>query len=774
MKQIYYVIQTLLRGRGSNIIKILSLGLALTMSILLFVRVAFEQSYDTCYRDPDRIYQLFSIFTINGERGEPGELNLPPVAGAVLENFPQEVEAAVNVCKYMAFGPLYNGSVRFKDYTVMADSLFFQTLGIDVLRGDPLHELQQKDVVFLSDRLAQKMFGDEDPIGKVIGYDKQLQLTVKGVYVALPENSTMNPEAVISIVSAWSRDWAENSWEGGDSFFQYIRFHPGVKVDVEKFNTRLEAVIQNYLPQDGKDNSSYTSIVKPLRDVYRGDEAVRRMNAITLILGLAILFIAALNYVLISISSLSYRAKAVGVHKCNGASGGTVFSMFLLETSIIILLSLILMAFLLLNFREMIEEMMEVRLTSLFALSRIWVPLSVIGILFVIGGVLPGRMFSRIPVSLVFRHYTEGKKGWKRPLLFIQFLGVAFICGLMCVIMAQYHYVLNKDTGYDARRIATSDIYFESDSERDAARQFFLGLPYVEDVESASYPPCIGMSGMRILNESGQSLFSSRYCVETENYPKMMGMTMKEGRMARECNEAVVNETFAKTMRWGDDVVGRIVHQGNTGLGDLRIVGVLKDFHTASFYVSQQPLIVRCGRFGGSIHVRLKEPFVENLRRLNSEAAAAFPAKTVDFYSLELDMQDAYGVVRIFRDATILATVVMFFVMLMGLIGYTTDEVRRRSKEIAIRKVNGAESSTILEMLSLDVLWVAVPAVIMGTIGSWYVNGIWMDLFAIQVPLGWPVYVLVGIANLLIITVCVIWKAWRIANENPVQSIKSE
>ncbi|MBS6240244.1 MAG: ABC transporter permease [Bacteroides sp.] len=774
MKQIYYVIQTLLRGRGSNIIKILSLGLALTMSILLFVRVAFEQSYDTCYRDPDRIYQLFSIFTINGERGEPGELNLPPVAGAVLENFPQEAEAAVNVCKYMAFGPLYNGSVRFKDYTVMADSLFFQTLGIDVLRGDPLHELQQKDVVFLSDRLAQKMFGDEDPIGKVIGYDKQLQLTVKGVYVALPENSTMNPEAVISIVSAWSRDWAENSWEGGDSFFQYIRFHPGVKVDVEKFNTRLEAVIQNYLPQDGKDNSSYTSIVKPLRDVYRGDEAVRRMNAITLILGLAILFIAALNYVLISISSLSYRAKAVGVHKCNGASGGTVFSMFLLETSIIILLSLILMAFLLLNFREMIEEMMEVRLTSLFALSRIWVPLSVIGILFVIGGVLPGRMFSRIPVSLVFRHYTEGKKGWKRPLLFIQFLGVAFICGLMCVIMAQYHYVLNKDTGYDARRIATSDIYFESDSERDAARQFFLGLPYVEDVESASYPPCIGMSGMRILNESGQSLFSSRYCVETENYPKMMGMTMKEGRMARERNEAVVNETFAKTMRWGDDVVGRIVHQGNTGLGDLRIVGVLKDFHTASFYVSQQPLIVRCGRFGGSIHVRLKEPFVENLRRLNSEAAAAFPAKTVDFYSLELDMQDAYGVVRIFRDATILATVVMFFVMLMGLIGYTTDEVRRRSKEIAIRKVNGAESSTILEMLSLDVLWVAVPAVIMGTIGSWYVNGIWMDLFAIQVPLGWPVYVLVGIANLLIITVCVIWKAWRIANENPVQSIKSE
>ena len=148
--------------------------------------------------------------------------------------------------------------------------------------------------------------------------------------------------------------------------------------------------------------------------------------------------------------------------------------------------------------------------------------------------------------------------------------------------------------------------------------------------------------------------------------------------------------------------------------------------------------------------------------------------KTVDFCSLEQDMAENYNIVRVFRNATVLAAVVMFFVMLMGLIGYTTNEVRHRSKEIAIRKVNGAESSTILEMLSRDVLWVAVPAVIMGTVGAWYVNGIWMDLFAIQVPLGGSVYVLVAIANLMIITACVVWKAWSIANENPVKSIKSE
>lgn len=112
--------------------------------------------------------------------------------------------------------------------------------------------------------------------------------------------------------------------------------------------------------------------------------------------------------------------------------------------------------------------------------------------------------------------------------------------------------------------------------------------------------------------------------------------------------------------------------------------------------------------------------------------------------------------------------------MIMGLIGYVTDEIRRRSKEIAIRKVNGAEASTILDLLSRDVFYVAAPAIIAGTVGAWYVNGIWMGLFTVQVSLGWPVYVLIAIINLLIIIACVIWKAWDVANENPVKSVKSE
>ena len=459
MKQIYYVIRTLLRGRGSNIIKVISLGLGLTMSILLFSRVAFEQSYDTFYKDYDNLYQIFSIFSADGEQFEPQKQNCGPVAGAILENFPKEVEAATSIAYFLG-GPLYNGSVRFDDEILLADSLFFRTMGIEVLSGNPEDELVQPDVIFLSDRLAQKIFGGENPIGKVLSYNKEITFTVKGTYAALPENTTMRPEGVVSMPTAWSRSWGNYSWRGGDSYYEYIRFRPGA--DKEIINARLDDMIQKYRPEEDKKAYGYTAFVKPIRDVYRNEDQVKRMDSIMSILALAILFVAALNYVLISISSLTYRAKAVGVHKCSGASGGTVFSMFLLETGIIIVLALVLMGLILLNFQEFIEDTTAAKLSVLFAPDRIWVPLAVVLVLFVVGGVLPGRLFARIPVSQVFRRYTEGKKGWKRPLLFIQFAGVAFICGLMYVVMAQYNYVKDKDMGYNPQRVAVGNAYFGS------------------------------------------------------------------------------------------------------------------------------------------------------------------------------------------------------------------------------------------------------------------------------------------------------------------------
>lgn len=771
MKQLYYVIKTLLRGRGSNLIKIISLSLGLTMSILLFARIAFELSFDTCFKNNGDLYQIFSVWTTNGEKHDPSESNMGPVAGAILDNFSKEVEAATSICEYTASGPLYNGSVRFDDKKVMADSLFFQTMGIEVLRGDP-HELVNRDVIFLSDRLAKKIFGEDDPIGKTLMYNKELTLTVKGVYAALPENTTRPCDGVISMPTMWSRGWGNYSWNGGDSYPEYIRFRKGV--DKQLVMRRLDAMMAKYKPASMvKMQLDYAVLLKPIRDVYREYKEVERMVWIMSVLAFSILFIAVLNYVLISISSLNYRAKAIGVHKCSGASGGTVFKMFLMETGIIIILAIGVMALLLFYFRDFVEDTTVAKLSSLFAPTRLWVPALTVLFLFLIGGVLPGRLFSSIPVSQVFRRYTEGKKNWKRPLLFVQFAGVTFIAGLMCVVLAQYYYVTHKSMGYNAERVVVSRMSYNSrDKDKsDFTMSYFEGLPYVEAVSSAWDYPAYGFSGEMVEDGTGKTLFTTRIEDEMENYPKMMGMIFKAGRMAKDSSEVVVNETFAEWMHWGSHVVGRSLNVNGT----YKVVGLLKDYRTNSFYYEQEPLVVHWANYiNGCPHIRLKEPFAENLAKLNRESSDALPDKVIDFRSLEQIIHDNYNATRVFRNATIMSTVVMVFIMLMGLIGYTTDEVRRRSKEIAIRKVNGAEVSDVLHILSRDILYVALPAIVIGLVGAWYVNATWMDSFSEKIPLSPVVYPLLGIVILLIIVGCVIWKSWRIANENPVNSIKSE
>ena len=738
------------------------------MSILLFARVAYEQSYDTCFRDYDRIYQVWSQFVMNGEKLEPQTMNMGPLAGAILESFPKEVEAATCTCRYLASWPLYYGNHRFNESKICADSLFFQTMGIEVLSGNPVQDLQQPNVIYLSKSLAERMFGGEEPIGKVVSYNHERDLTVRGTFADLPDNTTVGADAVVSLPPAWAAMQANYSWNGGDSYCQYVRLRPGV--DVDDLNTRMEKMAEKYLPE--RDSWSYSAWVKPLRDTFRQQDDVRRMFTIMLTLGLSILFITALNYALISISSLSRRAKMVGVHKCSGASGGGIFGMFMLETLMVVALALGVMFLLLWSFRDFVEDTAATKLTNLFEGSRLWVPAATVGVLLLVGGVLPGRLFARIPVTQVFRRYTEGKKGWKRPLLFVQFAGVAFICGLMCMVMMQYHFVMSKDMGFSTERIVGTYLPFKTARECDNAYNFFRSLPYVEDLSAAYGNPLEGYSGCFITGENGESLFSARFDACMSNYYDLMGMKLKEGRLPRDNSEVVVNETFVNLMKWGKDAVGHTVHtMGETST----VTGVLKDFQINGFYAEPMPYIGFMSRqFNNDLHFLLQEPFAENLQRLTKDAAEAFPDKTIDFTSMEEGMNRMYNPVRVFRNATAVAGVVMFFIMLMGLLGYTADEVQRRSKEIAIRKVNGAEASSILRLLGRDVLYVAVPAVVIGIAASWYVNSLWMDMFSAQASMSAAVYVLIGVAVLAVITGCVLWKSWRIANENPVLSIKSE
>lgn len=491
---------------------------------------------------------------------------------------------------------------------------------------------------------------------------------------------------------------------------------------------------------------------------------------VLLILAGILLFTVTLNYVLISISSLSRRAKTIGVHKCSGASGWGILKMFLWETGILVFLSVLLMAFLMFNFKEPLERMADASLGAMFTYENLWAPICAVLFIFIVGGVLPGLQFSRIPVTQVFRRYTEGKTSWKRPLLFVQFTGTAFIFALLALVLVQSNHMTNIDRGFTTERMAFTYYYF---SNPENARSTFQNLPYVEAVASSSLPLYEGMSGCHVTTESGKQ-YSMRNNEIDKDYLPFLGIKLKEGRNLKQKDEVVVNRKFLEVMHWKENPIGRQVRNNDEILGT--IVGVTEDFRSSNpIFVPEEPVVFQYrSDFGGCIQVKLKEPFDENLKKLNEDVKNIWPDGDLNFVSETRATELQISTVVDFRSVALMATITILFVTLMGLIGYINDEMQRRSKEIAIRKVNGAEASSILLLLSKDIFWTSMPAVCIGTLGAWYLGALWTDQFSETAEFPIYYYILIAFVSLLFIIGCVVIKTWRIANDNPVNSIKSE
>ena len=251
-----------------------------------------------------------------------------------------------------------------------------------------------------------------------------------------------------------------------------------------------------------------------------------------------------------------------------------------------------------------------------------------------------------------------------------------------------------------------------------------------------------------------------------------MNIRLKAGKYHTNPNEILVNPAFVKAMGWTSNGVGEVVEgQGTvTGIVDMEYPNESNDFPYMVWWVSNETTGYRI-----MLHARLKEPFEDNLMRLNEEMKKLYPSETPMFISYDRELRNNFEDVRTFRNSVLMACIAILVITLMGLIGYTNDEVRRRSKEIAIRKVNGAEVSDVLKMLCRDIAFIALPAVIIGTLVSKFVGEEWIssnfeDILAIS-PI---IYIGVGIVAMAFILGTVIVKSWRVANENPVISIKSE
>lgn len=773
MRQIYYSIRTLLRERGSNLIRVISLSLGLTIGILLFSQIVFELSYENCYPEAERLAMVRAQITnlstgeIMGDDGTNYDYTVfAPTANAVAESMPEEVEYASCVLPERKYNIYYEEKLLSDVDYIYVDSCFFQVFGIPLLKGN-LKDLIIPGSVFVSERFARETFADEDPVGKILSADKQNTFTIRGVYKDVPENTMLTHDFVVSIYNNNGGYQAGNGWNRNDVFYTFLRLRR--ESDMDKVNDNIQRVIEKYTETTIDDWKMDYSII-PLVKRHLDSPDVQKRLVIYGFLGFAIFFVAIMNYMLISIATLSRRAKSVGVHKCSGASSTNIFSMFLAETGILVILSVLLSFLLIFNAREMIEDLLSVRLSSLFTWGTLWVPLLTILVLFVLAGGIPGRLFSRIPVTQVFRRYTDGKKGWKRSLLFVQFTGVSFVLGLLLVTLLQYGHLMNRDMGIDVTGLTEAESWLPKERVehiKDELRR----QPMVEGVTVATHS-VLGQYWTRgLMSNDGKRLATLNFNYCHYNYPEVMGIKIIEGTPMKKGGDLLVNEELVRLMRWTDGAVGKRV---NNVAGT--VVGVFRDIRNESFYAAQSPIIL-IGTEEQANHtfdVRLKEPFDENLKRLNEYMEKTFPDVSLHFMSVDHMVKDLYKDVYRFRNSVWITSCFILLIVIMGLIGYVNDETQRRSKEIAIRKVNGAEAFHVLRLLTRDILYVSVLSILIGTAVSYFAGRAWLDQFAEQIELNPLLFIGTALFIQLLIIVCVVLKAWHIANENPVNSIKNE
>ncbi len=766
MKQFYYTIQTLLRGQGNNMIKIVSLTLGLFVGILLFSRVAFELNYDSYYQEPENLFLTLRTVVSQGEKKEPVCSNYGKLPAAIRENFPDEVEDATLIDLFSRSSLYHEGQEKKDAILATSRSHIFSTLGVKVLSGN-VSELDNMDALFISRSLAQSLFADADPIGKTVMINIDYPLTVRGVFEDIPENAEFRFDGVYSFVTRANRFRDERGgWRGDISYTCMVRFrHPE---DVEKVAARMPDMMKKYI-QYNKDWFEEFSFITPSQFHLQKKES-RKIISILSILGFAILLIAGMNNVLISISSLPQRAKSVGVHKCSGASSGNIFGMFLAETGVLVLLSVLFSFLLIINMGELIEDLLGTSLASLFAWDIIWIPLLTVVVLFLLAGGIPGKLFSRIPVTQVFRHYTDGKRGWKRSLLFVQFTGTSFVLGLLLVTLLQYSHLMNGDMGIKIPGLVEAETWMSGETV-EHVKDELLRQPMVDGV-SASTHSVLGEYWTRgLIGNDGKRIATLNFNMCDYDYPNVMGIRITEGTTIKKKGDLLVNKELVRLMKWTDGAVGKSV-SGVEGT----IVGVFDDIRNRSFYSSQSPIVLIADKESANhtINVRLKEPYDENLKRLNECVAKTFPNVALNFNSVDSMIREGYKSVYRFRNAVWISSCFILLIVITGLIGYVNGETQRRSKEIAIRKVNGAEASGILKLLIYDILNISVISVLIGTAASYFTGQIWLEQFSERIDMDLLLFIGIALLVLLVIVACVVVKAWHVANENPVKSIKAE
>ncbi|MCP4723548.1 MAG: FtsX-like permease family protein [bacterium] len=793
--------RNLLKNKGYSFINILGLSLGLTCCIFIFLYIHDEVSYDRFHENVDNKYRIRVSGTLAGNNFDMATAS-SPMAHTLKKDYP-EVRQAVRLYGIRTDRLISYNNNHFSERICFADSTFFKMFSFQLLKGDANTALKEPFTVVLTKSIAEKFFGDDDPIGKVIIYENETDYKVTGIIEDLPNNTHMDFGLLVSFSSI--RESRDPIWIS-HNYHTYLELIEGVKP--EEFEIKIQEMINKYvgpqlrlgmgisLDEFYSSGGALQYHLQPVRDIHLHSDLEFEIEAngdikyVYLFSSIAffILIIACINYMNLATAKSAGRAKEVGIRKVVGSRKLQLVGQFISESLILtvssVLISITAVIVLMPLFNDLSGKNIEpgefLNMTSLLILSGF--------ILFTglaAGGYPAFFLASFRPVNVLKGSVTTGKSrnSLRRSLVVIQFAVTIFLFIGTFIVHSQLNFISQRKLGFNKEQVLVLKRAWSLGEHKEVYKNTLLQN---ENILNSSYTnnvpgESLGNTGIVPEGFSKNETFLLWNLFIDFDFMKTMQIEFVDGRdfsreFSTDAKSVIINETAAEIIGW-DNPLGKymtsIMDKSET---KYNVIGIVKDFHYETLHREIRPMVMIINdNISSFMCVRVRSDNITSTISLIEQKWKEFaPGQPFDYYFLDENYNSLYKTEMLTGKLFSIFSMFTIVIACLGLFALVSYVAEKRTKEIGVRKVLGSTITGIVILLSKEFSGWVLLANILAWPSAWFVMNKWLQNFAYRTDISFGLFLIAGLFAFIIALVTVGIQAIKAAYSNPVNALRYE
>lgn len=797
--------RSLMKHKIVSFINVFGLTVGLTCCLLITAYVLNELSYDKYNKNADNIYRVERTFLNPNTKDLSLQLGtVAPPFGPLLKNDFKDIQQVTTMLQTNLTAK-YKENIFDEPNIYFADENLFKVFDFDVLKGNAANALSDPYSAILTEETAKKYFGNDDPMNKVIRINNQFDFKVTGIYKALPANAHFHPSLMLSFVTLkdtaiYGDEQLRTNW-GNNSFLTYLLLPKGY--DPKKLEVQFPAFQNRHIPMDddGKFKPSDYSVLslKKLTDIHlrshtdseaeiNGD--INRVYIFSAI-ALFILLIACINYMNLSTARSVLRSKEIGIRKVAGARKGELIAQFLCESVFITVIAMLLALTLTVIGLPWLNKLSDQQLTIADLLNT-KVIIAVIAVPFIVGiiaGIYPALFLSSFePVKVLKGVFKAGGSNisFRKLLVIVQFAISIILIISTVIVFQQLSYIQNKSLGFDKEHIVTMGYNAALNDNYQSFKTELLSNPSIKSISMSSRIPTGRLldamgSQINLGNSLAPTKADIKYVQADADFLSTYGIEILAGRnfyndLSLDTSSFLINESAVKALGLSsmEEAIGKpFQYGGQNGI----LAGVFNDFNFESLHQRILPIVLFTGKTNSAyrrISVKIAGNIPAALSHLERTWKQFLPEVPYQYNFLDERYNKLYDSEQKQAGIFTVFSCIAIFIACLGLFGLSAFTITQRVKEIGIRKVLGASTTTIVQLVSKEFLLLVLLSAILAFPVAWYAMDNWLQSFAYRISIQWWIFIVAAVIALIIAFATISIQAIKAALSNPVKSLRSE